>query len=125
MSPLEHQALQHIVYELLEKDMVQHNRSLCFVPTLVSKKDGGWGMCVDSRAINKITVKYRFLILRLEDMLDKLSGAIVFSKLDLHSGYHQIHIRPGDSGKQLLKLVKVCMNGRQCLLGFAMLLVLL
>ncbi|MCO5600164.1 hypothetical protein L7F22_054272 [Adiantum nelumboides] len=79
--------------ELVEKGMVRPSSSRFFSPVhLVHKKDDTYRMCVDHRAINKITIKNRFPVSCIEDLFDKLQGSTYFSRIDLKSGYHQIRI---------------------------------
>ena len=96
--------LQRQLNELMEKGYVKESISLCVVPSLlVPKKDRSMRMCVHSYAINKITIKYCYIIPWLDDMLDELHGASTFSTVDLKSGYHQIRMKEGNEWKTAFK----------------------
>ena len=84
MSPTQHAELSRQVTEPIKKCVVRESMSPYALPALLTpKKDGEWRMCTDSRAINRINIKYWFPIPYLDDMMDVLVGAQCFSKIDL------------------------------------------
>lgn len=61
---------------------------------LVKKKDGSMRLCVDYRQLNKVKIKNKCPLMRINDLMDQLVGACMSNKIDLHSSYHQIHVKP-------------------------------
>jgi hypothetical protein len=89
LTPRENQEVKRQVQDLMNKGLIREILSPCDVPKVLTlKKYGGWRMCTDSREINKITIRYRFPLPRMNDLMDFLSGAKFFSKIDLKRGYH-------------------------------------
>jgi len=100
MSASELEELKKQLEELLEKQFIRPSVSPWGAPVLlVKKKDGSMRLCVDYRQLNKVTIKNRYPLLRIDDLMDQLVGVEVFSKIDLRSGYHQIRVKTEDISK--------------------------
>ncbi|KAL0561647.1 hypothetical protein IC582_002087 [Cucumis melo] len=100
MAPAELKELKVQLQELLDKGFIRPSVSPWGAPVLfVKKKDGSMRLCIDYRELNKVTVKNRYPLPRIDDLFDQLQGATVFSKIHLRSGYHQLRIKDGDVPK--------------------------
>ncbi|KAL5752232.1 hypothetical protein ACOSQ2_022739 [Xanthoceras sorbifolium] len=100
MAPAELKELKLQLQELLDKGFIRPNVSPWGAPVLfVKKKDGTLRLCIDYRQLNKITVKNKYPLPRIDDLFDQLKGAGIFSKIDLRSGYHQLRVKESDVHK--------------------------
>ncbi|KAD2393085.1 hypothetical protein E3N88_40062 [Mikania micrantha] len=100
LAPSELQELMTQLQDLLDKGFIRPSISPWGAPVLfVKKKDGSFRMCIDYRELNKLTVKNKYPLPRIDDLFDQLQGASWFSKIDLRSGYHQIKVREEDIPK--------------------------
>ncbi|GJW06954.1 putative reverse transcriptase domain-containing protein [Tanacetum coccineum] len=100
LAPAEMQELSTQLQELSDRGFIRPSSSPWGAPVLfVKKKDGSFRMCIDYRELNKLTVKNRYPLPRIDDLFDQLQGSRVYSKIDLRSGYHQLRVREEDISK--------------------------
>ncbi|KAA3460485.1 DNA/RNA polymerases superfamily protein [Gossypium australe] len=100
MAPKELVELKAQIQELLDRGFIRPSVSPWGAPVLfVKKKDGTMRMCIDYRQLNKLTIKNKYPLPRIDDLFDQLKGAAVFSKIDLRSGYHQLKVKEADIHK--------------------------
>ncbi|GJY81227.1 putative reverse transcriptase domain-containing protein [Tanacetum coccineum] len=100
LAPSEMQELSEQLQELQDKGFIRPSHSPWGAPVLfVKKKDGALRMCIDYRELNKLTIKNRYPLPRIDDLFDQLQGARYFSKIDLRSGYHQLRVHKDDIPK--------------------------
>ena len=104
MSPLELKEVERQLQDYLAKGWIQPSSSSFGAPILFArKKDGTLRMCVDYRALNAISIKNRYPLPRIDELLDQLQGSTIFTALDLWSGYHQVRINPKDTHKSAFR----------------------
>ncbi|GJT68552.1 putative reverse transcriptase domain-containing protein [Tanacetum coccineum] len=104
LAPSEMKELSEQLQELSDKGFIRPSSSPWGAPVLfVKKKDGSFRMCIDYRELNKLIVKNRYPLPRIDDLFDQLQGSIIYSKIDLRSGYHQLRVRKQDIPKKAFR----------------------
>ncbi|GJR50700.1 putative reverse transcriptase domain-containing protein [Tanacetum coccineum] len=100
LAPSKMKELAEQLQELTDKGFIRPSSSPWGAPVLfVKKKDGSFRMCIDYKELNKLTVKNRYPLPRIDDLFDQLQGSSIYSKIDLRSGYHQLRVREEDIPK--------------------------
>ncbi|GKE30260.1 hypothetical protein Tco_1445644, partial [Tanacetum coccineum] len=106
LAPSEMQEQSDQLQELADRGFIRPSTSPWGAPILfVKKKDGSFRMCIDYRELNKLIVKNRYLLPRIDDLFDQLQSSSVYSKIDLRLGYHQLRVRDEDILKTAFRMV--------------------
>ncbi|GJT88176.1 putative reverse transcriptase domain-containing protein [Tanacetum coccineum] len=104
LAPAEMKELAEQLKELYDKGFIRPSSSSWGAPILfVKKKDGSFRMCIDYYELNKLRVKNHYPLPRIDDLFDQLQGSIIYSKIDLRSGYHQLRVREEDIPKTVFR----------------------
>lgn len=100
LSPVQKDFIEKLVQKMMDRGLIQYSSSsYASLVLLIGKNNGSWILYVDYKALTKVTMKDKFPIPVIEELLDELGGSQVYSKVDLRTGYHQIRMASSDIAK--------------------------